>query len=251
MTDRADGAEHGEQQEPAQMIGAVAQRAFRLHHQPGRAEQCIADHQRHAGQNAERCQPVPPAAGILPSLDMHPLQDGAKRDALRQRCEQRSAGKGDVPAVALALGSPAEFEGDAAEHQPKQHHDHWRIERRHQHRIGQRKRGHQAAAAEHQPGFVAVPDRGDAVHDDVAISLLREQRKQDAEAEVETVHDDIDEHRKRDDEGPDDRKVDCHHRAAPSATAPAAGVMPAVRVGTSCGGPCSPGCGGAAIRRSR
>ena len=28
-------------------------------------------------------------------------------------------------------------------------------------------------------------------------------------------------------------------------------LMPAVRVGTSCVGPCSPGCGGAAIRRSR
>ena len=42
--------------------------------------------------------------------------------------------------------------------------------------------------------------------------FLREQRKQDAEAEVETVHHDIDEHRKRDDEGPDDRKVDGHHR---------------------------------------
>ena len=168
-----------------------------------------------------------------------------------------SVASSDPPAKAMSQRlrslwrSPAEFEGDAAEHQAEQHRDDRRIERRHQHRIGQRECRHQAAAAEHQPGFVAVPDRRDAVHDDVAVALLRKQRKQDAEAEVETVHHDIDEHRKGDDEGPDGRKVDRHHRAAPSAAAPAAGVMPAVRIGTSCDGPCSPGCGGAAIRRSR
>jgi len=50
---------------------------------------------------------------------------------------------------------------------------------------------------EHQPGFVAVPDRRDAVHDDVAVGLLRKQRKQDAEAEIEAVHHDIDETRQR------------------------------------------------------
>src|SRR4029077_13005062 len=106
-------------------------------------------------------------------------------------------------------------------------------------------------AAEHQPGFVAVPDRGDAVHDDVAISFLREERKQDAEAEIETVHDNVNEHGKGDDERPDDGKVDGNAHRAPSWTAPAAGVMPAVRMGTSCDGPCSPGCGGEAINRRR
>ena len=243
--------EHREQQHPAQMIGAVAQVAFRFHHQPCRAQQRIADHQRHAGQDAERRQPVPPAAGILAARDVDALQDGAERNALRQRRQQRSAGKGDVPLVPFLCRAPAEFKGDAAEHQAEQHRDHGRVERRHQHRIGQRERGHQAAAAEHQPGFVAVPDRRDAVHDDVAIALLRKQRKQDAEAEVEAVHHDIDEHGKGDDEGPDGGKVDRDHRAAPSVAAPAAGVMPAERIGTSCDGPCSPGCGGAAIRRSR
>ena len=126
-----------------------------------------------------------------------------------------------------------------------------RVERRHQHRIGQRKRRHQAAAAKHQPGFVAVPDRRDAVHDDVAIAPFRKQRKQDAEAEIKTVHHDVDEHGEGDDERPEDGEVDGEIHRAPSGFAPAAGVMPAARAGTSCDGPCSPGCGGAAIKRRR
>ena len=50
-------------------------------------------------------------------FDMNALKDRAERDALRHSRNQRAAGKGDVPAVALALGAPAEFEGDAPEHQ--------------------------------------------------------------------------------------------------------------------------------------
>ena len=158
-----------------------------------------------------------------------------------------SAASSDPPAKAMSqrLRSrrvpPAEFEGDAAKDQADQHRDDRRVQRRHQHRIGQRKRRHQAAAAEHQPGFVAVPDRRDAVHDDVAIGLRGKQRKQDAEPEVEAVHHHIDEHRKGDDERPDGREVDAGgHRAAPSAATPAAGVMPAARAGISLRGPCSP-----------
>ena len=83
-----------------------------------------------------------------------------------------------------------------------------RVERRHQHRIGQRKRRHQAAAAQHQPGLVAVPDRRHAVHDHVAVGLVGKQRKQDAEAEIEPVHHHIDEDREGDDEGPDGGDVD-------------------------------------------
>ena len=144
---------------------------------------------------------------------------------------------------ARAAIAPAEFEGDAAEHQAEQHRDHRRVERRHQHRVGQRKRRHQPAAAEHQPGFVAVPDRRDAVHDDVAIAPFREQRKQDAEAEVETVHHDVDEHAKammkaqtvaRSMASMSSVPLRRRRRPAPP------GVMPAARAGGSLRGPCSP-----------
>src|SRR5207248_9900134 len=125
-----------------------------------------------------------------------------------------------------------------------------------------RKRWHHAPGAKDQPGFVAIPGRRDAVHDHIAIGGGRKQRKEDAEPKVEAVHHNMDGLRERDDERPDGRDVDGHHRTAPSVAAapaadvmpaadvtPAAGVMPAVRVGTSWLGPCSPGCGGAAIKR--
>jgi len=60
-----------------------------------------------------------------------------------------------------------------------------------------------------------------------------------AEAEIEAVHHDIDEHGEGDDERPDRGEVDDAHRA-PSAAAPAAGVMPAARAGASLDGPRSP-----------
>src|SRR5207247_8600341 len=112
-------------------------------------------------------------------------------------------------------------------------------------------RRHSAAAA-HQPGFVAVPYRRDAVHDHIAVALVREQRIQDAKAEIESVHHDINKHRERDDERPDGRDVDGGgHRATPWAVAPTAGVMPAAWVGGSPLGPWSPGMGGARSSRTR
>jgi hypothetical protein len=42
------------------------------------------------------------------------------------------------------------------------------VERRHDDGVGERKDGEQPAAAEHQPGLVAVPDGRDRVHHDVA-----------------------------------------------------------------------------------
>ena len=123
-----------------------------------------------------------------------------------------------------------------------------RIEGRHQHGISERKRRHHAAATEHEPGLVAVPDRRDAVHDDVAVGLRRKQRKENAEAEIKAVHHHIDEHGEGDDERPESCEVDRRTHGAILSTA---GVMPAARAGILLGGPASPGCGGCAISRSR
>ena len=152
----------------------------------------------------------------MTSFDPHALQDGAESNALRQRGQQRTAGEGDVPAIALPAGSPAEFERHAAKHQAEQHSDHRGVQRGHQHGIGQRKRREHPAAAEHQPGLVAVPHRRHTVHDDIAVGLVRKQRKQQAEAKVEAVHHHIDEDGKGDDEGPDGGDVDAAgHDLAP------------------------------------
>ena len=106
------------------------------------------------------------------------------------------------PNGAVARVAPAELEGDAAEHQPQQHRDHQRIGRGQDDRIGEREGGEQAAAAHHQPGLVAVPDRRDGVHRLVALLAHREAGEQDADAEVEAVHHHIGEHGEGDDRRP-------------------------------------------------
>ena len=96
----------------------------------------------------------------------------------------------------MARVAPAKLERHAAEHQPQQHRDDQRIGRRQNDRIGERERRHQPAAAEHQPGLVAVPHRRDRVHRLIALLADRKAGKQDADAEIEAVHHDIGEHRK-------------------------------------------------------
>ena len=104
--------------------------------------------------------------------------------------------------------APPELEGDAAKDQTEQHGDDRRIEGRHDDRVGERKGSEQASPAEDQPSLVAVPDRGDGVHGGVALLPRLEGREQDAETQVEPVHDDVREDREGDDEGPDDGQVD-------------------------------------------
>ena len=142
-----------------------------------------------------------------------------------------------------------ELEGDAAEDQAEQHGGERRVERRQDDGIGQRKGRHQPAAAQHQPRLVPVPDRRDGVHRRIPLGPDAEGGEEDADAEVEAVHHDIHADGKGDDAGPDDREIHVHAHHSPSLTA-WAGVMPAVRTGSSEGGR-SPGLGGSAISFSR
>ena len=109
--------------------------------------------------------------------------------------------------VVAGLRDPAELEGDAAEDQRQQHDDDRQVERRHDHRIGEREGDQQPAAAEHEPGLVAVPERRDRVHHLVAVVLVLGERKQDADAEIEAVEDDVERDRGADERGPDHREV--------------------------------------------
>ena len=103
--------------------------------------------------------------------------------------------------------APAVFKGDAAKDQPQQHQDDRHIKRGHHRGIGQREDGEQTAAAQNQPSFIAVPDRRDRVHHHITFALVLGQREQQPDPKVEPVEDDIDQHRKRDDAGPDKRKL--------------------------------------------
>ena len=178
---------------------------FGLPDQPAGAEQGIADDQAGAGQQAERRQPVPPAAGIGAALDRDALEQRAERDPLREGRDQRAEEEAGIPEFAVAGIAPAELEGDAAEDEAEQHRDQRRVERGQDDRISEREGGEQPAAAEHQPGLVAVPDRRDRVHRLVALLADREAREEDADAEIEPVHHHIGRDREGDDEGPDDR----------------------------------------------
>src|SRR5437868_8138514 len=140
--------------------------------------------------------------------------------------------------------APAEFESDTAEDQAEQHGDERRVERRQDDRISERERRHQPAAAEHQPGLVAVPDRRDRVHRAIASPSDRESGEEDADAEIEAVHDDVHRDREGDDHGPDHGEV--HQPSSPPGSTAAAGVMPALRIGALTGA-VSPAAGARAI----
>ena len=115
--------------------------------------------------------------------------------------------KAAIPVAAMVRIAPPEFEGDAAKNQPHEHRDHGRIGCRQNDGIGERKRGEQHSAAEHQPGLVAVPYRRNRVHGLIPLGAHGKRREEDADTEIEAVHHDVGEYRERNDEDPNDTKV--------------------------------------------
>jgi hypothetical protein len=93
------------------------------------------------------------------------------------------------------------------------------------------KSGEQTAAAEHQPGLVAVPDGRHAVHEQVAIALLGKNGEEHADAEVEAVEHDVDEDSEDQQAGPDHARSMDQAAAGMSSSPPA--TRPAVRSGPS------------------
>ncbi len=190
--------------------GALGDRAVRLHHQPGGAEQRVAGHDTEAAEGRKRRRPVERPAGESAVLHLDALNEPAEDEALAKGRHGRAAGEGEIPIFPAGDRDPAELEGDAAKHQRQQHDDDRDVERRHDHRVGLRERDPQAAAAEHQPGLVAVPERRHRVHHLVALALVAGVREQDAGAEVEPVEDDVERDGGADQRGPDHRKVPFH-----------------------------------------
>ncbi len=187
------------------------QLALGFHDQPGAAQHGVCHHHANAAEQREGLQPVqrPARKGAPGHLDA--VDVCAQRNALEERRHQRAADKRLVPDVALAvIGLEAELERHAAKDQPQQHEDQRQVERAEHHRVGQRKRGQQASAAQHQPGLVAVPHGGHRVHHHVAVMTVRHEGIQHADAQVETVHHHVHHHAKEDDDGPDQREVDAH-----------------------------------------
>ena len=182
--------------------------------------------------------------------------------------------------------APAKLEGHAAEDEPEQHGGERCIKRGQDDRIGKRKGGEQPAAAEHQPGLIAVPNGRNGVHRLIALLAELEQREENADAEIKAIHHHISGNGKGDQEGPDDGEIHgvlvsivtraqagdqwdfvidrearvpswtpasagvttCYHDEFSGLLTAADGVMPALRMGAFTGS-ASPSRGGLAIRR--
>src|SRR5436190_24365859 len=123
-------------------------------------------------------------------LYLHALDERTEDDALRERRERRARDEGEIPRC-LALRDQPKLKRNAAEYQRQQHHDHRQIKGWHDDRIGNRERDQETGAAEHEPGLVAVPEWCDRAHHLVALAFALGERKQNADAEIEAVEDDI------------------------------------------------------------
>src|SRR5581483_1488596 len=139
------------------------------------------------------------------------LDEAAEDNPLRQGRDGRPAAKRPVPEAPEARAGKAELERDTAEHQRQQHDQDREVDGWYDDREGKRERRHEPDAAEHQPGFVAVPDRRDRAHRRGAVGRVADEAVEDADAEVKTVEDDVIEHRERQEHGPDRDEVE-HHR---------------------------------------
>src|SRR5262249_31021845 len=76
---------------------------------------------------------------------------------------------------------------------------------------GERKGGEQADPAEHEPGLVPVPDWRDGIHDQRALLSSVRQPVEHADAEIEAVEEDVEEHAHAEDDSPERHEVERHH----------------------------------------
>ena len=105
-----------------------------------------------------------------------------------------------------------EFEGNAAQYQEDQHGGDGQIQRRQDDSVCLGKCDEQDAHAQHQPGFVGIPERTDRGHHDVLL-LARRQWKQNADAEIEAVKDDVGQDSQAHQHHEDQREIELHDRS--------------------------------------
>src|SRR5580700_831554 len=101
---------------------------------------------------------------------------------------------------------------EPAENQRQQHQQDREIDRRNDDGESDREGGQQPDAAENEPGLVAVPDRRDRVHHQIARTAVRRKIVKHADAEIEAVERDIEEDADGEDGGPDRNEVEPGHQ---------------------------------------
>src|SRR5260370_28125951 len=208
--DRRDKDErHGRRQR----LESVLQFACGLHDEPGAAEQGIGHDEAEAREETEWTEPVKRDAVVGSPGQLEAVDEGAQRDALREGRDVGAPGEGLVPERPVRfVRLEAEFESDAAPDQARQHEEDWDVERAQQHGISEREDSHQRSSSQNQPGLRAIPDRRDRVYHGVAIAPVADEREEDADSEVETIHHYIHHQPEADDHCPDDGKIDAHRR---------------------------------------
>src|SRR5581483_4117574 len=152
----------------------------------------------------------PPREGTV--LHLNALNKTAQNQSLAESGNRRPSRKRKSPVALARQRNPAELERDPTKYQRQQHDNHRQIKGRQDDRIGQRKRDHHSGATEDKPGFVAIPEWRDRIHHLVTFAVRRSEWKQDSDAQIEAVEDDVHRHRESDYSGPDNRQV-CFHDA--------------------------------------
>ncbi len=155
--------------------------------QPAGAEKGVAKAQSDPARHGKRCEPAEVAARISTVRDLQPFHQCANRHSLHEAREQGSACKAQIPYPAHPLRLVAKLECYSTQDQTQQHDDEREIECRQQRRIDDREGAPQDHTADHQPSFVAVPNRCDGALDGVTLGVAVCQAEQHADAEVDTV----------------------------------------------------------------
>src|SRR5579871_3392833 len=139
----------------------------------------------------------------MATVDSETLNEASKNDALGQGCDQGAVSETMVPEGHAFPIAKTELESHAAENQREQHHEDWKIDGRHDDREGERKRREKARPAKYQPGLVAIPDRRDRVHHQVALRTIAGKRVENTDAEIKAVQQNIQEDTQADKQCPD------------------------------------------------
>ena len=186
----------------------ILEPAFRLQDQPARAEKAVAEDQGDASEQRKHCKAVERAASEVATFRLKALNECAEHHALREGAEDGAVVEGVIPEGPMLGVAVAELERDATENERQQHDGDREINRRYDDRKSERESGHKRKSAEHQPGFVAVPDRRDRVHDQVARISIGRESVEYAHAQIEAVQEHIQKDANAEHERPDGHEIE-------------------------------------------
>ena len=191
------GADDGrDQREPAGgSCRPLAKLAGRADREIRRAVVGEEEHDRDPAEHGVGVEEVGEVAReIAARVDRDAVQEGREADSPDERGSEAPDRVGPrpdrAPARAAGLGSPLERED--ADDQEEEHEQQRQIEAREHRRVPGRKGGEGGSTRHHEPHLVAVPDRPDRLEHGRAVGVVsRQERQQHADAEVESLEQEV------------------------------------------------------------